>query len=350
MTSPPETPGSPINRLMRSLSGKHLPSLAKPASTPAQDPLPVAEEILETPEAVATETVTEVSREVPAEEPTPAAETSPTAGADKFHPFDRLKAKFKKATLLLPAEALDTAAPVPIKDGDADDYDDPPTLAERIRALIDSLPSPTPRSSRTLPKFPKATPIPRDGNGRPIPPPGAIPIKDQRLIKRLFNPVIMNAENRSGDSIWSILSNYRHDDTEAGPSGDGGHDTDSTHSGGSRAFSDNSSIMMYSPLIPKKDDLVEIADSEVVPAPSTTSLQLPIDHAIELPPQAFKWPWSKKREIAAAPACGGDKKDGNTKPDETPTPTPSLHPIEHRVWIPSTTKLSCEITWWGYRL
>ncbi|KAF9030728.1 hypothetical protein BDZ89DRAFT_949390 [Hymenopellis radicata] len=160
----------------------------------------------------------------------------------------------------------------------------------------------------------------------------------------------MNVENRSGDSIWSLLSNIKHDDTEPGPSGDGGHDTDSTHSGGSHTFSDNSSIMMYSPLIPMKDDLVEIADSEVVAAPSTTSLQLPINHAMQLPPQAFKWPWSKKQGTAAAPASGDDKKDGETKPGDAPTPTPTLPPIEHRVWIPSTTKLSCEIMWWGYRL
>ncbi|KAK0211099.1 hypothetical protein DFS33DRAFT_1240236, partial [Desarmillaria ectypa] len=195
---------------------------------------------------------------------------------------------------------------------------EPTTLAEKIRSMIDALPSPTPRNSRT---FPKPTPPARDAEGRPIPPPGAVPIKDKKLIAKLCNPNIMNAEGSESSSVWSILESL-------GASGTGG-DNSSTWS--------DDSIMMYSPLFPTEESLVEIAASHIVPAPYPTA---------PLRPQTLwqrKWPWWKKS--APAPADGSTDRersgDGN-KPAAPPTPT--------RVWIPSTTKISVQVMWWGYRL
>ena len=311
-SSPSDSPPTALNRLVRSLSGKNFVLPGK--SSPLQGSPVVEEEALDAAPSVN-------ARDAP--------EAEPTAKAGTSSPLDRIRARIRKAVSLqnqsIPQEHRDQLVNLDVV---ADDDDDPPTFAERLRSLIDSLPSLTPRSSRMNPKTPPET----EDDGRPVPPAGAVRIKDQQLIRKLFNPIIMNSErNNDSQSIWSILSSIRHDDG-GGPSSEAGNDTDSTHSGGSYGFSDNSSVMMYSPLIPMKDDLVEIAESHLVTTGSTATLQLPVErpNSPSFNKEAIKWPWQKK--------------------STPPTEPGDIPPIEHRVWIPSTTKLSCEVMWWGYRL
>lgn len=285
----------PVHSIIPSPNGK--PTLVSPESV---QELPVSGE---SPDEVGAEAVNAV---IP-------SEFSPdnSAKVEKVRPLDRLKqlAKGRKGPENTPEAAV----------GDDDD-DEPITLAEKIRSLIDALPSPTPRNPRT---FPKPMPPARDADGRPIPPPGAVPIKDKKLIAKLSNPTVMNAEGSESESVWSILESLGSNSHGDGTGGDN-----------SSTWSDDS-IMMYSPLFPTEESLVEIAASHIVPAPNPTA---------PLRPQALwqrKWPWWKK----AAPAASSPDKersiDGNT-------PTAPATPI--RVWIPSTTKISVQVMWWGYRL
>lgn len=322
----PETTISPVNRLLRSLSGKQVPSLAKHQTSldVSTTPTSITEEPVPTP------TPESVAESLDEQGPPPYTEEAP---AVSIGPLGKLRDRIRKAVSIQgpPAQSQqDEIADIPIADDSPDYDDDEMSLAQRIRMLIDALPSPTPRGSRTIPSQPRSRePSQRDDDGRPVPPPAAVRIKDSKLIQKLFNAKLMNAERGDGQSIWSILSGIPHGDAEPA---DPGSDSDSTRSG----MSDNHSIMMYSPLIPMKDDLVEVAESHAV-SPSSATLQLPVDHQTEGQPMAtgFKWPWQKSKPV----------------PSPSPDDSSSTAPLpDLRVWIPSTTKLSCEVTWWGYRM
>lgn len=81
------------------------------------------------------------------------------------------------------------------------DPPEPATLAQHIRALVTSLPT-------TGPECPpvKTHPPPLDADGRPIPPPGPIRIKDPKLVKLLSDPDYMNgSEENERASVWEAL-------------------------------------------------------------------------------------------------------------------------------------------------
>ncbi|KAG7448089.1 uncharacterized protein BT62DRAFT_752856 [Guyanagaster necrorhizus] len=301
ISSPADSPAptGPMPKTMRSLGGKQ--TLASPQ--PVQEPT-VPKELPEASEAVGgVNTVC-------------ASETSPgdSTKAEKLRLLDRLKqpAKIRKGAKNTPEAAVGRIGNV---SGDGDN--EPTTLAERIRSMINALPTSTLSNFRT---FPKPMPPARDADGCPIPPPEAIPIKDKKLIAKLYNPNVMNAEGSESGSVWSILESLRatsHD----------GDDNSSTWS--------DDSIMMYSPLFPTEESLVEIAASHIVPAPRESA---------PLQPKALwqrKWPWWKK--LASADGNADKEKNGDDNKTAVP-PTPT------RVWIPSTTKISVQVMWWGYRL
>ncbi|KAJ7802852.1 hypothetical protein B0H14DRAFT_3779018 [Mycena olivaceomarginata] len=118
------------------------------------------------------------------------------------------------------------------------------------------------------------------------------------------------------------------------------------------AGSDRSSVMMYSPLIPNADSVIELADVEEVPV-------------VESAPSSgwglfSSWPdWSNFWLF-------NGWKANNLGESETPPPPISattaasevvsqneqgrVGPPVRRVWVPSTTQLSFETTWWGYRM
>ncbi|KIY73205.1 hypothetical protein CYLTODRAFT_440030 [Cylindrobasidium torrendii FP15055 ss-10] len=321
----PEATISPVNRLLRSLSGKQVPSLARHQTSLdiSTTPASVPEEPTQTP------TPESIAASLDEQGPPPYTEEAP---AVSIGPLGKLRDRIRKAVSIQGAPTQtqqDEITNNPISDDSPDYEDDEMSLAQRIRLLIDALPSPTPRSSRTIPSQPRSPEPSRcDDDSRPVPPPAAVRIKDNKLIQKLFNAKLMNAEKGDGQSIWSILSGIPHGDAEPA---DPGSDSDSIRSG----FSDNHSIMMYSPLIPMKDDLVEVAESHVM-SPSSATVQLPVDQQ-EGPPMAtgFKWPWEKSKSPPLP------------SPDDSSSTAPSP---DSRVWIPSTTKLSCEVTWWGYRI
>jgi hypothetical protein len=279
-----------------------------------------------------------------------------------------------------------------------DDPTAPTTLAQRIRTLIDAIPvtpSTTPPSSPSPkpPKLPKQFPVKKDKSGRPIvPPEGLKRCEDKQLAEWLGSATIMNGSSdgggAAGESVWSLLEALgppNHDGEETTPStgdddntgtgGDDGDDTNTTYA------SDGTSIMFYSPFEPTEGDVVEIAQTTLVTpatASAATSGTLSYSYAKMLkkvladsfeeyvpnpatlvPSSVYGlrlwtwpnfWPFNKIGGAHAAkpdtpatsePATGGG--DGSTT-----TPAPAPPPV--RVWVPSTTKISFQAMWWGYRM
>lgn len=317
--------------------------------------------------------------------------------------------------------------------------DEPNSLAHKLRSLIDALPPPPPTplpSTTPLPpnsppgrRIPLPQPIAKppkppkkDKNGRPIQPPIPKPIeRDAGLVKLLESATFMNGSRGSDaerPSIWSILDRMRAPEGALPPAmppgspppppvdlpgGDGnrgqegsepvGGEDDGEEGGEDEgeegpAYSEDSTIMLCSPLIPTKDDLVELADSDFVPyvphsgdamtfsAAATAATSSPgggwgsiwplrvwggtpasskakageVEQMMEIiagvggvPPDA-----PKRKEVVSISAAeivqqGPKKKGGKKKAGVTKVQT-------MRVWRPSTTKLSVQAMWWGYRL
>ncbi|KAF6755085.1 hypothetical protein DFP72DRAFT_347733 [Ephemerocybe angulata] len=166
------------------------------------------------------------------------------------------------------------------------DLTDPAYLAHRIQSLIDALPAPEPLPpnspppsappTRTIPLPPdepsdghgkkggrrrKGLPIAkpstpkRDKNGKPIPPPSALPEvgeEDKEVLKSLQSATIMNGgkdKEEGRTTVWDVLQQLQW--------GGGGKERGRD---GEDERSDMGSVMMYSPLIPGKKDIVELAE------------------------------------------------------------------------------------------
>ncbi|KAJ7460887.1 hypothetical protein B0H11DRAFT_1682714, partial [Mycena galericulata] len=206
------------------------------------------------------------------------------------------------------------------------------SLAQKIRGLIDSLPA---ISSRFLPS-PKDPPI-LDFDGRPIPPPGAVRIQDPELISLLSNPSIMSGSDGRRQSVWSMLDAIKP--PSVGP-------TESVDEN-EYAGSDRSSVMMYSPLIPSADSVIELAALENAPVvqdnPSSRwTFML-------WPAWSNFWPFSGWKADTPDPS--------QPIPAQAADPQPQTNVVEERreapvqrVWVPSSTELSFETMWWGYRI
>ncbi|KDR67874.1 hypothetical protein GALMADRAFT_257765 [Galerina marginata CBS 339.88] len=269
------------------------------------------------------------------------------------------------------------------------------TLARRIQALVDALPFPTPgpgpgKGKKRVIKEPK--PPKRDRDGRPIPPPVPAPVKDSRLLSFLESATVMNGSTVKGrPSIWSLLEGLgapkhgfpRTDggvevEAEASREGEGegeGEAAASNADEGRRSSddaysvaSDNTSVMVYSPLIPSAEDLVELA--EQVPVEFVDGVESGSETAVPGTSWTSVWPlsiWygpSQEREQAQAQAVGAVAVESTTSSPlgrqmtlPPQTQRTSLDSAGRRVrvqtvqaWVPSATKLSLQALWWGYRL
>ncbi|KAJ7778649.1 hypothetical protein DFH07DRAFT_730618 [Mycena maculata] len=145
----------------------------------------------------------------------------------------------------------------------------------------------------------------------------------------------MSGSDGRRQSVWSML------DAIQPPSP---RDVESIDGSAGYAGSDRSSIMMYSPLIPSADSVIELAELEDVPvvqgAPSS-------GWWFTWPTWPYIWPfngWTAK--------VGVDATSGSS----TSQPQPHINTVQEapvqrqRVWVPSRTQLSFETMWWGYRI
>lgn len=262
----------------------------------------------------------------------------------------------------------------------AEDQEDPSpqTLARRIQAML---------STNT----PMATPpeLPAEFDGE-VPPPTPTqmmspmsPIGDSRLLSFLSSPKMMNGSlSRGQQSVWSVLEKLhspvpRHAELSpesAAPDMPGSPLASAPDTNDYDYDDDESSMMLCSPLIPQRDDLVELAETEYVPVDQhgrvvvqnfrsplyqahtfsdlgphelmdpdepeaeqgveevtnePTEAEVPEQEEEAPQPTGFQWPWSKTPEKPV-------QKKKKIK--------------EKRIWKPSATKISLQTTWWGYRM
>ncbi|KAF8191491.1 hypothetical protein K438DRAFT_1720930 [Mycena galopus ATCC 62051] len=207
-------------------------------------------------------------------------------------------------------------------------------LLTKIRGLINSLPT---LSSRFLPS-PKDPPA-LDADGRPIPPPGAVRIQDPELITFLSNPDVMNGSDVERQSVWSMLEGIRP--------------PESIDESCEYAGSDRSSVMMYSPLIPNADSVIELADVEEV---SVVQSGTPSSGWFtSWPDWSSLWlfnGWKARNpteEHITSPPIPITISAPETEPHNETGEERRVAPVR-RVWVPSSAQLSFETTWWGYRM
>ncbi|KAF8229209.1 hypothetical protein L208DRAFT_192151 [Tricholoma matsutake] len=175
----------------------------------------------------------------------------------------------------------------------------PTYLAHKIQALMDSYPKEhpatpllptitTPPNSPLLSIVPTPTsPVSALSQNSPAAPlQGTTPTTDDELIEMLSSATIMNGSSERGKrtSVWSLLEDLRAPkgwpcmrsptrsrkdgivgdaDTMSGNDSNLGQSVEEEDEGD--AFSDESSVMMYSPLMPTKSSLVELAETEFIP-------------------------------------------------------------------------------------
>ncbi|KAJ3510960.1 hypothetical protein NLJ89_g4375 [Agrocybe chaxingu] len=172
----------------------------------------------------------------------------------------------------------------------------------------------------------------------------------------------MNGTRSDGSrrpSVWSVLEGIgapphgfppTGDEAERGGDGETRHDPNDDQD----MFSDNSSIMVYSPLIPTRDSHVELA--ELVP------VSIEEEVVVEGSPQAGTswtsvWPLSifsgaKADDAPQLPVAKRLSGEVVISPRRTSVDEAGrrIRTQTVRAWVPSDTKLSVQAMWWGYRL
>lgn len=210
---------------------------------------------------------------------------------------------------------------------------------------------------------------------------------DSRLIALLSDPSFMNGSSIK-PSIWTLLENIHltsspnsnptssptHVGSEARPL-KGDEPAKASSSSGiypnqlsNESFSDTSSIMVYSPLFPTQSDLVELA--ELVPYDTDSGEVEEQDVVVnsgdggdrvrtqeEVVGRAswtLKWPFSiwyrrdQSQQRTTSSQLGTNNVGTNSPTTQRPRTVKSQRNI--RAWVPSSSKISIQAFWWGYRL
>jgi hypothetical protein len=329
--------------------------------------------------------------------PSPTLSRSPSSAADELEAVSPMP-----TTLITSPERIPDSTPLGERE-----HPSPSSLAQRIHSIISSTPtamyqpmvlgSPTtPVDGRTLPQS-------------PVQGPSSLlsPVADSRLLSFLYSPKLMNSPGPGQPSVFSMLERLQsprarnHElPPEGGNEGQGGD--------GMEVADDGSSLMLCSPLIPQRDSLVEIAETEYVSFDEAgrviaESHRSPlhqvytvddIDEGIdtdddemnggahqttggggEAPSQVaeesfsedeaddgeglrggasegsksiFRWPWTKTEEEKQVEQKAKEvKKLAETKAKEERR---LKKKNEKLMWVPSPTKISLQTMWWGYRM
>lgn len=297
-----------------------------------------------------------------------------------------------------------------IVDNAVDEIEEPPepkSFARKIRELIDSLPipgsGPVPQpASQSVPNStvttneskPITTPV-LDPRGPPV-----ASVVDSRLMKLLSSESVMNGSvSRGRQSVWEVLDHLRHGKQRVG--GEKG-EAEETRDQEQR----EEGVMMYAPIEPSPDSEVEIADSEIVleyadadghwhsekngKGREGKDGEDSQDTGKNEGKEKRRWPFigakgkgkakekekekkkekekeeKEKEEKEKKEKAGDGEKDnqyqgqnskgqdvqetGESKEAKEDKETDKKNVTEHRVWVPSETKMSLQAMWWGYRL
>lgn len=255
------------------------------------------------------------------------------------------------------------------------------SLAQKIRSLIGPIISPKIISNDN--SKPASAPVyaqDSETNGRepivsamtpfsiPTPlhtPVPVSPVHDPHFLAMLSSPVVMNDDLPPGcsenirerrTSVFNILDSMASPLSPGGGygtmelaedqlAGGLGNDWD----GETSVFSDDSSVMMYSPLVPTSSSVVELAESEVMMmTPDSASISTSPGNASD--GGRSKWNIWSFTNWRSSPSniwrtSGGEHQEPTNGRTISPTRLTG-----RRVWVPSRTKLSLQAMWWGYRL
>ncbi|KAJ7204452.1 hypothetical protein GGX14DRAFT_140714 [Mycena pura] len=209
-----------------------------------------------------------------------------------------------------------------------EDVPEPYVLAQRIGTLIDALPPPATISPTDVGAV--------DPEGPQLP--GTV-TADSHLMMLLSSAAVMNGSRSLGrQSVWSILEKLRHRHVVAfdGKSNKKEEDEDRNDD----HDQEDGGVMVYAPLEPTADSEVELAESEMV----LEYLDEPTEQHTSPPAADAKPPLSPRPE---APST--DKRPEMVK-HSISWRRRNLKVKEHIHWVPSKTKISLQVLWWGYRL
>lgn len=169
-------------------------------------------------------------------------------------------------------------------------------------------------------------------------------IQDPKMISFLSSPSVMNGSVSKGrQSVWSVLDRLKGrmpaplDGGPADASMPAAHSPEVGKEGlvDEEQDDDDSSIMLYGPLLPDADSEVELAQSEVVHGDEKGE-ETDDGEKAKKDKSPSIWPFTGRKSKSE-----GEKNDGRVH----------LHGSkDKRVWVPSDTKISLQIMWWGYRL
>ncbi|KAL0066405.1 hypothetical protein AAF712_006447 [Marasmius tenuissimus] len=274
-------------------------------------------------------------------------------------------------------------------DIDGAQENDPVALANRIRSLVETLalrsrPIPNANAPST-PHIPER--ILRDSlTGQPVPFPDAAFLSDTELIAQLKNMMVMNGvtlppEDKingwrlktAGDkkSVWAVLDSFKAPPAhqwcadlpeylvETG--GKDGLNTSPSHAG---IISDDSSIMMYFPLIPDESSIVELAMSSIASMPPLGLEGPKLKRALrkyrmygtfgkrvddENSEISRSWKFWKKRFTNSSTLLERPPASRSSRSLSSHVEDPKSD-MKQRIWMPSPTKVSVQALWWGYRL
>jgi hypothetical protein len=242
---------------------------------------------------------------------------SPTSGKRRTSIVDKLKKfgndrKDKRGSPITNAlsESVDEVnadtAPPAENNPKVIDIVKPHDVAKRIRDLLTSSP----------PFYPTTLIASQGPNGAPSKGTNTQDILQGAEFLQLLSNQTLMAGTSNHESVWSILDRtvFSFQSNLHAASGDS-----------ITTFNESqpdSSIMLCAPLFPDEHSKVELADFTLVKVPLDELDSQGVDAASWWPP----WEWGKK-----------------PKPTEAPTKTV-------RVWIPSTTNISVQFAWWGFRM
>jgi len=331
--------------------------------------------------------------------PSPTLSRSPSSAADELEAVSPMP-----TSLITPPEGISDSTP--ISEGE---NPSPMTLAQRIHSIIASTPTamyqPMVLESPTTPGDRRALPQ------SPVQGPSNLlsPVADSHFLSFLYSPRLMNSPGPGQQSVFSMLEKLqspmarnRELPQEGGPNVDDGQDEC-----GMEVAEDGSSLMLCSPLIPQRDSLVEIAETEYVPFNEAGRIMAEshrsplhqthtvddIDEGSESeddegesethqanaggdkgegssqtaegssvrgdatkgegqPSDAskstFRWPWSKtEEEKRVDQKAKEERKEAEAKVKEE---RKLKKKNEKLMWVPSPTKISLQTMWWGYRM
>ena len=327
--------------------------------------------------------------------PSPTLSKSPSTAAEELEAVSPMP-----TSLIAPPEGISDSNPL-----NETEYPTPASLAQRIHSIFSATTTPmyqpmvlesptTPGDRRNLPQSPAQTPSNL-----------LSPMADSRLLSFMHSPRAMNSPGLGQPSVFSMLERLTSPmsrNHELPPEG-------GQQSHGTEVVDDGSSLMLCSPLIPQRDSLVEIAETEYISfneagqrAPESHRSPLnqvhtvddidegdddetgnemhqaspdedkgegssqtveggsvehgtdsnggesqPNDLSATASRSIFRWPWSKTEEERSAEHKAKEEKE---RAEAKAKEEQRLKKSEKLVWVPSPTNISLQTMWWGYRM